>query len=136
MVGLRIAIDVPSLEAGIAFYTRALGVTVGRRFQGAVELVGGPCPIDLLEKAEGTAPFPNATVTRSYARHWSPVHLDLVVPEIGAAVKQLVDAGAKLDREIQEQAWGRMANLSDPFGNGLCVLELRGKGYDAIAQNG
>jgi len=26
-----------------------------------------------------------------------------------------------------------MAVLSDPFGNGLCLLQLEGRGYDEIA---
>lgn len=133
MTELRIVIDVPSLEAGIAFYTRGLGLSVSRRYQDAwVELSGGPCPIDLVAKAEGSAPFPGATEPRSYARHWSPVHLDVVVPSLEDAVQRLVEAGARLDRAVQEQAWGRMANLSDPFGHGLCVLEFRGKGYGEV----
>jgi hypothetical protein len=35
--------------------------------------------------------------------------------------------------EIQQAAWGRIANLSDPFGNGFCLLQFTGRGYDAIA---
>jgi lactoylglutathione lyase len=29
--------------------------------------------------------------------------------------------------------WGRMANLADPFGHGLCLVEFRGRGYGEIA---
>jgi hypothetical protein len=32
-----------------------------------------------------------------------------------------------------EAVWGRMVVLSDPFGHGVCLLEFRGAGYDAVA---
>ena len=41
-------------------------------------------------------------------------------------------AGATLDRPVQEKKWGLLANLADPFGNGLCLLEMRGRGYDEL----
>jgi catechol 2,3-dioxygenase-like lactoylglutathione lyase family enzyme len=133
MFELRVCIDVPDLDEGIAFYTRALGLTVGRRLGPHwVELRGGSAPIDLLGKAAGTHPIPNAPFERAYARHWTPVHLDVVVKDLDAAVKQATEAGATLDRGIRDEKWGRMANLADPFGNGLCLLEFRGRGYDAL----
>ena len=47
-------------------------------------------------------------------------------------MKRALSAGATLEREIQVQAWGRMANMADPFGHGFCLLEFRGRGYDEI----
>jgi CheY-like chemotaxis protein len=41
-------------------------------------------------------------------------------------------AGALLDREVQTRKYGRLANLADPFGNGFCLLEMRGSGYDEL----
>ncbi len=32
--------------------------------------------------------------------------------------------------------WGRMANLSDPFGHGLDLLEFKGGGYDELLTPG
>lgn len=40
MPGMLLNIDVPDIEAGIAFYTAALGLTLGRRFDtGFIELL-------------------------------------------------------------------------------------------------
>ncbi|MBF5046240.1 hypothetical protein FGE12_27740 [Aggregicoccus sp. 17bor-14] len=77
---LRICIDVDELERGIAFYTAAFRLRVGRRLGSA----------------------------------WA--------------------AGARQEGAVQEQAWGRMANLADPFGHGFCLLQLKGRGYDALAE--
>jgi catechol 2,3-dioxygenase-like lactoylglutathione lyase family enzyme len=133
MADLRICIDVPDLDAGIAFYTRALGLTPGRR-NGShwAELLGAGCPIDLLPSEAGTPPSPGSRAARDYGRHWTPVHLDLVVPELEAAVRRAEEAGARLERELVVRKWGRMANLADPFGHGFCLLEFRGRGYGEI----
>jgi hypothetical protein len=110
------------------------GAHLARRFGDTdAELSGGSCPLDLLQKPTGSAPYPDATSARSYGRHWTPVHLDVVVTDLDEAVKRAVNAGARLDRDLQEAPWGRMANLSDPFGHGLCLLEMRGKGYDTLS---
>jgi predicted enzyme related to lactoylglutathione lyase len=69
---------------------------------------------------------------RNYRRHWTPVHIDLVVEDLDAALRRALAAGAALDREVQSKKWGRLANLADPFGNGLCLLEMRGRGYDEL----
>jgi predicted enzyme related to lactoylglutathione lyase len=127
-VKLLVNIDVPELERAIAFYTRAFELKVGRRF----ELLGGSAPIYLLVKAAGTAPAPGAAA-RDYARHWTPVHLDVVVPDLEAALRRAREAGATLEQPVQERSWGRMANLADPFGHGICILQFSARGYDAIA---
>ena len=136
MIGLRVCIDVPDLERGVAFYRDGLGLAVARR-RGAdwVELSGAPVPIDLLPREAGTAAVAvNASAAaRSYERHWTPVHLDLVVDDLDAALARALAAGARLEGAVAEQAWGRMANLADPFGHGLCLLEFRGRGYDELA---
>lgn len=135
MPGLRVCIDVDDLDAAIAFYTRALGLTPGRRFDdGWAELTGAPCAIDLLARPPGTAAVPTGTrALRAYDRHWTPIHLDVVVEDLDAAVAGAVAAGAKLERDVKVEVWGRIAILSDPFGHGFCLLELQGRGYDEIA---
>jgi catechol 2,3-dioxygenase-like lactoylglutathione lyase family enzyme len=133
---IRICIDVDDLERGIGFYTSGLGLRIGRRL-GAdwAELLGGTSPIDLLVEPAGSAPLGQAHAQRrDYARHWTPVHLDFVVADAAAAAERLVTLGARLERPIQERRWGRMANLADPFGHGIDLLEFRGRGYDEMLQ--
>src|SRR5919197_6142140 len=104
---LLVNIDVPALEPAVTFYTRAFGLTVGRRFgDDGVELLGAAAPIYLLEKAAGTRPAPATRQRRNYARHWTPVHLDFVVPDVDAAVTRAVEAGAKVDEPAQDRSWG------------------------------
>jgi uncharacterized glyoxalase superfamily protein PhnB len=131
---LLVNLDVDDLERAIAFYVAALGLTVGRRFAGGemAELLGAPSPLYLLVKPAGTLPFPGAASPRDYRRHWTPVHLDFAVEDLDAAVQRAVSAGATLEASPPARAWGRMANLSDPFGHGWCLLEFTGRGYDAL----
>jgi predicted enzyme related to lactoylglutathione lyase len=70
---------------------------------------------------------------RSYARHWTPVHLDFVVDEIEGALDRARNAGARLEANIKTNNWGKIAMLADPFGHGICLIEFVGKGYDEIA---
>jgi predicted enzyme related to lactoylglutathione lyase len=70
---------------------------------------------------------------RRYARHWTPVHLDFVVADVDAAVERAVAGGATLDDPVATHKWGRIAHLADPFGNGFCLLQFLGRGYDEIA---
>src|SRR5262245_61459620 len=132
--GVLINIDVDDLDRGVAFYSAALGLKVGRRFgAAAVELVGGTAPIYLLVKAEGSSAISGTDEKRRYARHWTPVHLDFVVENIEAAVAAALAAGATREGETATHAWGRIALLADPFGHGLCLIEFLGRGYDEIA---
>lgn len=133
---LRICIDVPDMERAIAFYTQGLGLRLGRRLRSDwTELLGGPCALDLLCEPAGSAPLGPAHVQRrDYARHWTPVHLDFVVKDIAAMVERLLEHGAVLERPIQQRRWGRMANLADPFGHGLDLLQFEGRGYGAILE--
>ena len=132
-VQLRICVDVPDLEAGIAFYRDAVGLAPGRRLGSKwAEMLGASCPIDLLAEEAGTLPSPRSTAHRDYARHWTPVHLDLEVADLERAVEKAIAAGATLDQGIKQRKWGLIAVLADPFGNGFCLLELRGRGYDEM----
>jgi predicted enzyme related to lactoylglutathione lyase len=129
-----INIDVDDLDRAAAFYTAAFGLQVGRRFGPfAVELTGGTSPIYLLAKAAATEASPATGERRRYARHWTPVHLDFVVPSLEAALKTALAAGATLDGQQATHEWGKIAHLADPFGHGLCLIEFLGRGYDEIA---
>lgn len=129
---LIVNIDVDDLDKAIAFYTAGLGLTPSRRlFGGTVaELSGASSPIQLLLKESGSAALPNKSAARNYQRHWTPVHLDVVVDDISLAVKRAVEAGATLEGAVQSHRWGRLATLSDPFGHGFCLLQFAGRGYD------
>ncbi len=131
---LLVNIDVDDLEKATAFYCEGLGLAVGRRFAGWRELLGGSSPIYLLPKDAGSPISPALDRTRDYARHWTPVHLDFVVDDIDAAIARARAAGATVEQEPREHAYGRLALLADPFGNGFCLLQFTGRGYDAIAQ--
>ncbi|WP_437491462.1 VOC family protein [Sorangium sp. So ce1014] len=136
MSDLLVNIDVPELEPAIAFYTRAFGLRVGRRFGASfVELLGAAIPLYLLVKPAGLAPAAGAS-PRDYRRHWTPVHLDFVVDDLEAAARRAQEAGAVPEADIEVAAWGRMLRLADPFGHGVCLLQFSGRGYDEIATPG
>ncbi len=129
---LIVNIDVADQAAGEAFYTRALGLSVGRRWDGMVELLGLEASIYLLQKDAGSAIGPAAGAARDYARHWTPVHLDVAVDDLDAAVERALAAGAVQEGATRDGAWGRIAMFADPFGHGFCLLQFKGRGYDEI----
>lgn len=129
---LLVNIDVPDLARAEAFYTGAFGLTVSRRFgDGGLELSGLPVKLYLLEKAEGS--LGAGEDLRRYRRHWTPVHLDVVVDDLETALVTALGAGAMVDAEPRTHLWGKIAVLADPFGNGLCLIEFLNRGYDEIA---
>jgi predicted enzyme related to lactoylglutathione lyase len=133
MAKLLLNLDVDDVERAVRFYTEALLLRVGRRFDDDfVELLGAEAPIYLLKKSAGSAPFAGATQARDYARHWTPLHLDFVVTNIDAAIARATAAGARIESDVSEHAYGKLALLSDPFGHGFCLLEFKGRGYDEL----
>jgi lactoylglutathione lyase len=132
--GLLINIDVPDVAAAEAFYTSALGLSVGRRFgPDFTELLGADAPIYLLKKDAGTAIGPAGGDLRRYQRHWSPIHPDFVVEDMEIAIDRAVSAGAVQEGETRDASYGRLAMFADPFGHGFCLIEFNEEGYDAIA---
>ncbi|MBN5160207.1 MULTISPECIES: VOC family protein [unclassified Stenotrophomonas] len=127
-------LDVPGLAAAEDFYIRAFGLRIGRRLgPGAVELLGGPTPLYLLQNEAGSAATDDGDV-RDYERHWTPLHLDWVVDDIEAALVRAVAAGATLEQSVRERRWGRIAVLADPFGHGFCLIQFSGEGYNALVE--
>ena len=133
---LLVNIDVDDLAEGIAFYESVLSLRMGRRFGFGVELLGLPSPIYLLVKDEGTQASPISAELRRYRRHWTPVHLDVVVEDVGAAVNRALQAGATLEGDIRAENWGLIATMADPFGHGICFIQFLNRGYDEIALRG
>jgi predicted enzyme related to lactoylglutathione lyase len=121
MIKMSLAIDVPNVSDGVEFYVRAFGLTVSKRSSSSAVLAGAAMPIYLLDEPAVLS----GREIRNYDRHWTPVHLDFLVGNLEEAVERAVLAGAKLDREILVQDWGRMANMADPFGNGFDLIEER-----------
>jgi predicted enzyme related to lactoylglutathione lyase len=129
---LLVNIDVADLDSARDFYVGAFGWRVGRRLgPAALELLGADVPIYLLAQPAGTQPAPGAA-PRSYERHWTPIHLDIVVDDLDTSLERALRAGARRESEVSTQAWGRIVRLSDPFGNGLCLLQFLGRGYDEL----
>lgn len=127
-------IDVDDLDRAVEFYTTALGFQVGRRFGlEGVELLGGPAPVYLLLKVAGTSPSADCHQLRDFRRHWTPVHLDIVVADIEEAVERVLAAGGELEGEVRTSTWGMLALMTDPFGHGFCLVRFLGQGYDEIA---
>lgn len=133
-LALLVNLDVDDLEKGIRFYSSAFGLRVGRRFGNfGVEMLGASAPIYLLAKDQGTPAAETSTQRRTYERHWTPVHLDFVVEDIGAAVEKAVAAGARVEKPTATHKWGKLALMADPFGHGFCFVQFLGRGYDEIA---
>ena len=129
---LLINIDVPDLPAAEALYTSAFGLTAGRRFgNGGVELLGAQAPIYVLQNPAGSVAAADAR--RDYARHWTPVHLDVVVDALEPALARALAAGFVQETEIRDANWGRIVRLADPWGHGWCLLQFVNRGYDEIA---
>jgi lactoylglutathione lyase len=134
MTKLLVNLDVDDLEKATRFYTEVFDLRVGRRFGPyAVELLGLETPIYLLAKKPGTVPFDGAPPSRTYERHWTPVHLDFAVDDIEAAMARAEAAGARREGPVKDSNWGRMALMADPFGHGFCLLQFKGRGYDEVA---
>ena len=133
MAGLLLNIDVPDIEAAIAFYTAALGLKLGRRFgDDFVELLGSDAPIYLLKKAAGTSIGPAGGDVRRYQRHWTPIHPDFTVDDIEAATTRALAAGAVQEGETCDAAYGKLAMFADPVGQGFSLNEFKAAGYDAL----
>ncbi|HYG05795.1 MAG TPA: VOC family protein [Stenotrophomonas sp.] len=145
---LLINLDVPDLAAAEHLYCSAFGLRPGRRLGPAgLELLGAAVPLYLLAQPSGS---PGARgQPRDYARHWTPLHLDVVVDDLEAALARALACGFRADdlpggpqdlasarATIRRAAWGDLIRLSDPFGHGWCLLQFSAAGYDAIADPG
>jgi predicted enzyme related to lactoylglutathione lyase len=135
MVIVHAYIEVSDAARGIDFYCEGLGLTLKRRLSSTwIELAGANCPIYLLADRPAVADLGSTTAVRSYERHWTPVHLDFVVPDLDTTVSRLTARGGSLDRDVKVREYGRIANMADPFGNGFDLIEFSGSGYDAVSR--
>ena|SRR5688500_5095460 len=122
---LIINIDVPELPPAVEFYTRALGLEHQRTLDNdTAELVGASATIYLLVRDHGTRAVKNPDIDRSYARHWTPVHFDLVVPDVDAAAVRALAAGARQETGHIDWRGSRCLSFGDPFGHGFCFIQF------------
>ena len=133
MTSVIFNIDVPDMAAGVAFYSAAFGLKVGRRFdEDFVELLGAETRLYLLRKDAGTSIGPAGGDVRRYERHWCPIHPDFIVEDIEQATRRVLAAGAVLESPACEAPYGRLAMFADPFGHGFCLIEFNEEGYDGL----
>jgi predicted enzyme related to lactoylglutathione lyase len=122
-------IDVPDLASGIAFYRDALGFSErARPFPIFAVMTNGDARLGIMEKDEGTHPAPGSDAMRSYARHWTPVHLDFHVEDFDATVALVEAHGGAIEQRVGGSNLPRVAFCSDPFGHGFCVIGPRDQG--------
>jgi predicted enzyme related to lactoylglutathione lyase len=134
MARVAINIDVDDLQKGVAFYSSAIGLNPVRRFGGTVvELAGTEVPVYVMQKPVSAPPFPGAEIPRDYARHWTPVHIDFCVEDVAQSRARAEGAGARAESAIESHPWGSIVLMSDPFGNGFCLIQLDTAAFDAIA---
>lgn len=123
---VHVSIDVPDLDAGLRFYTSVFGfVETARPFPAMAILDANNVTVCMHQKSAGTTPSPGSPDTRRYERHWTPVHLDLHVPDFDAALSKVRAGGGAIENEFRTQGPRPVAFCSDPFGNGFCVLGPR-----------
>ena len=92
---------------------------------GVAVLSAGNTKLSLLEKRTGTRASINTEETRRYERHWTPVHLDIHVDDLEAALALALDAGAKKEQVFENAKHGSAAFCSDPFGHGFCLIQRK-----------
>jgi uncharacterized glyoxalase superfamily protein PhnB len=122
---LIINIDVPEIAPAVEFYTRALGLEHTRTLDGdTAELTGASSVIYLLLRDPGSRAVRDPAVDRSYTRHWTPVHFDLVVADVDVAGARAIAAGAKQETGYLDWRGSRCLSFSDPFGHGFCFIQF------------
>ena len=122
MTRISVSIDVSNLKQAETFYVDALGCKKVRDHdQGMSVLAAQNCDIYLQEKQPGTKPTPSSEVVRDYKRHWTPVHLDFLTPDIDSVVEKILKFGGRHEGG-ESGDWGSIAFCADPFGNGFCVI--------------
>jgi predicted enzyme related to lactoylglutathione lyase len=126
MASVSVSIDVPNIEVGVRFYSEAFGFArFGSPVSGVVLLHAENVNLSLLEKKPGSRPSRGSEETRRYERHWTPVHLDIHVTDLKAALAKALKAGARQEQLFENAEHGSAAFCSDPFGHGFCLLERK-----------
>ena len=121
-----VTVDVPDLDAGLAFYRGVFGfVEVARPLPDYVILEAADQRLGLMRKEAGTRATPAEGTNRRYSRHWTPVHLDFHVGDFEAALGAVERLGGSCEAVHRVPGRRVVAFCSDPFGHGLCLLGPR-----------
>lgn len=123
---IAVSIDVADMEKAVAFYTGALGFNTTRSGDQTTALSANGTAIYLLHRETGSNPLLAATGERDYRRHWTPVHLDIQVPDLNLSMAKVKDLGGTCEGQ-ETGDWGGIAYCADPFGNGFCLIVLNAK---------
>jgi predicted enzyme related to lactoylglutathione lyase len=124
---VHVSIDVPDLEAGLRFYGEIFGfIETARPFPTLAILDANNVSVCLHQKAAGSRSSVGGEEVRRYARHWTPVHLDLHVDDFDAVLAKVRAQGGAIENEFRVQGPKPAAFCCDPFGNGFCVIGERG----------
>jgi len=119
---ISISIDVPDLEGAQKFYTEALKCNnVRTQGEKMIILEIDKTQLYLIKCAADSKPIPSQQIKRTYKRHWTPVHLDFLCDDVDQAVENILLHGGSCEGRESDD-WGTIAYCSDPFGNGLCVI--------------
>ena len=123
MARVNLSIDVPDLDAGLAFYQGVFGFPeVARPFASMAILQAENLTICVHAKGEGTRPTLAEGPVRTYSRHWTPVHIDVHVEDLDATLARAVALGATLEQSFRGGPHSDVVVCADPFGNGFCLL--------------
>lgn len=125
---VHVSIDVPDLEAGVRFYRSVFGFAeTARPFSTMAILDANNVSVCMHEKAAGSKSSAGSADVRRYERHWTPVHLDLHVPDLDAVLAKVRAEGGAIETEFRTQGPKPAAFCSDPFGNGFCIIGERAR---------
>ncbi len=120
---LFVTLDVPDLDRGLAFYGGAFGFReAARPHPSYAVLEAEGATLGLMAKPEGSQATPAAGTSRTYARHWTPVHLDLHVEDFERSLAAVERLGGAVEQVHRVPGRSVIAFCADPFGHGFCLL--------------
>lgn len=123
---MSVTLDVPDIAEGLAFYGGVFGFAeVARPHPAYAVTKAGSQTLCLMQKDAGTRPTAADGPVRSYARHWTPVHLDFHVDDFAETCARLIALGGTIEQTHERPGRPPVAFCADPFGHGFCVLGPR-----------
>lgn len=123
MIRLALSIDVPDVAAGERFFTDGLGFETVRQEPPSLVMRADTIEVWLLPREEGSTAVRHRQLSRSYQRHWTPIHLDIIVDDLQSALARAISAGATQEGDVVTGEEGAIAFCADPFGNGFCLIQ-------------